>query len=71
MEIEHVIPISKGGTHAMGNILPACHDCNSSKRAKEAEGWYRRQPFFTEIRWRKICRALGWNRSGIGQLALL
>jgi 5-methylcytosine-specific restriction endonuclease McrA len=71
MEIEHVIPISKGGTHAMGNILPACHDCNSSKRAKEVEGWYRRKPFFTEIRWRKICRALGWNRSGIGQLALL
>ena len=71
MEIEHVIPISKGGTHVLGNILPACHDCNSSKRAKEVEGWYRAQPFFTEGRWRKICRTLGWHRSSVGQLALL
>jgi 5-methylcytosine-specific restriction endonuclease McrA len=71
MEIEHVIAISKGGTHAMGNIVPACHDCNSSKRAKEPETWYRQQPFFTECRWRKICRVLGWQRSSVGQLALL
>jgi 5-methylcytosine-specific restriction endonuclease McrA len=70
-EIEHVIPISKGGTHAMGNILPACHDCNSDKRAKEVETWYRAQPFFTEARWRKICRVLGWGNSSVGQLALL
>ena len=71
MEIEHVIPISKGGTHAMGNIVPACHDCNSSKRAKDAESWYRQQLFFTEARWRKICRVIGWQRSSVGQLALL
>jgi 5-methylcytosine-specific restriction endonuclease McrA len=71
MEIEHVIPISKGGTHAMGNIVPACHNCNSSKRAKDPETWYRSQPFFSELRWRKICRVLGWQRSSVGQLALL
>ena len=71
MEIEHVIPISKGGTHAMGNIVPACHDCNSSKRAKEVESWYREQPTFCEKRWRKICRVLGWSRGSVGQLALI
>jgi 5-methylcytosine-specific restriction endonuclease McrA len=71
LHIEHVIPISQGGGHALGNIVPACKDCNFSKRDHEAESWYRRQPFFTEARWRKICRVLGWHRSGVGQLALL
>lgn len=71
MQIEHVIPISKGGTHAMGNIVPACQDCNFSKRDHEAERWYRSQPQFCEKRWRKICRVIGWDRSSVGQLALL
>lgn len=71
MQIEHVIAIAKGGTHAMGNIVPACKDCNFSKRDHEVERWYRAQPQFCEKRWRKICRVLGWDRSGVGQLALL
>lgn len=71
MQIEHVIPISKGGTHAIGNIVPACQNCNLSKRDKEAEQWYRAQPQFDEKRWRKICKVLAWDRSAIGQLALL
>jgi hypothetical protein len=71
LHIEHVLPISKGGTHALGNVLPACKSCNFSKRDHEAEQWYRQQPFFTETRWRKICRVLGWSRSSVGQMALL
>lgn len=71
MQIEHVVPISRGGTHAMGNIVPACKSCNYSKREHEVERWYRAQPHFCEKRWRKICRVLGWDRSGVGQLAML
>lgn len=71
LHIEHVVPISKGGPHAIGNIIPACKDCNFRKRDHEAESWYRAQPFFTEARWRKICRVLGWSRSSVGQMALL
>jgi 5-methylcytosine-specific restriction endonuclease McrA len=71
LHIEHVVPIAKGGTHAMGNIVPACKRCNYSKTAHEVESWYKSQPFFSELRWRKICRVLGWNRSAVGQLALL
>jgi 5-methylcytosine-specific restriction endonuclease McrA len=71
MQIEHVVPISKGGTHAIGNIVPACQACNYSKREHEVERWYRAQPQFSEKRWRKICRVLGWDRGSVGQLALL
>lgn len=71
LHIEHVVPISKGGTHAMGNIIPACKACNFSKRNKEVEEWYRQQAFFTEKRWARICAVLAWQKSSVGQLALL
>jgi 5-methylcytosine-specific restriction endonuclease McrA len=71
LTIEHVVPRSKGGPHALGNILPACDRCNKNKTNHEVESWYRRQPFFSEARWRKICRVLGWQRASVGQLALL
>lgn len=31
IEMDHVIPISRGGFHVIANILPACKACNSSK----------------------------------------
>lgn len=31
LTMDHVIPISKGGLHTKGNILPACQSCNSVK----------------------------------------
>lgn len=58
MEIEHVVAISRGGAHDIGNIVPACHDCNTSKRRREMERWYREQPFFSELRLRRIRRVL-------------
>lgn len=32
---DHITPISKGGMHTLGNIVPACRACNSKKRDKE------------------------------------
>lgn len=32
LTMDHVIPVARGGRHAIGNILPACFPCNSSKR---------------------------------------
>jgi 5-methylcytosine-specific restriction endonuclease McrA len=39
IQIDHVIPISKGGTHSIGNLVPACKDCNLSKRDKFLAEW--------------------------------
>ena len=36
---DHVIPISKGGRHSIGNLLPACAKCNMSKGSKLLIEW--------------------------------
>ncbi|RQM94427.1 hypothetical protein COR53_07845 [Staphylococcus pettenkoferi] len=35
--IEHVVPISKGGTHSWDNVMVACRDCNTRKKTKSLE----------------------------------
>lgn len=36
---EHFIPLSKGGGYVPTNIIPACRECNSSKKDKPANEW--------------------------------
>lgn len=33
-EIEHVIPLSKGGNNYLTNLVFSCHDCNTLKSNK-------------------------------------
>jgi 5-methylcytosine-specific restriction endonuclease McrA len=30
-QFDHVVPVSRGGRHSVGNIVPACVRCNTSK----------------------------------------
>ena len=39
IQIDHVIPISRGGQHSIGNIVPACMKCNVSKGNKYLFEW--------------------------------
>jgi hypothetical protein len=34
---DHNVPLSRGGTNDITNILPACTNCNSQKRTRTAE----------------------------------
>jgi hypothetical protein len=65
---EHVLALSRHGIDCASNIAPACLTCNCSKHARPVEDWYRRQPFFTEARWRKIQRHC--PAAVVGQLPL-
>lgn len=43
LQREHVIPVARGGRHAIGNLLPACRPCNLSKGARLIVEWRARQ----------------------------
>lgn len=58
LQIEHIVPISAGGTHDISNIVPACPSCNFGKHASPMESWYRDQPFFCEQRLQRIKRVM-------------
>lgn len=51
---DHVIPIAKGGSDAIDNLVPACSDCNLNKNAKNPLEWYEKQSFFSKDRWNFI-----------------
>ncbi|HQE49833.1 MAG TPA: HNH endonuclease [Fervidobacterium sp.] len=39
IEMDHVVPISKGGGHTFENVVPACRSCNASKSNKDLDEW--------------------------------
>ena len=35
LQMDHVVPLSKGGSHSIDNVVPCCADCNNKKNAKD------------------------------------
>lgn len=44
LQREHVIPLARGGTHSVGNIVPACPPCNYAKKDKLLIEWRTNSP---------------------------
>lgn len=47
---DHIVAISKGGPHSIGNVGPSCMKCNTSKNASDMIIWYKKQTFFESNR---------------------
>lgn len=39
IEVDHVVPLSRGGLHSSDNLVPACRPCNRSKGARTLDEW--------------------------------
>lgn len=37
--VDHIVPVSRGGTDAPGNLVPACSSCNCSKNNTDPIKW--------------------------------
>ena len=39
LHCDHVIPVSRGGSHDLSNLTTACQSCNTSKRDLSIDQW--------------------------------
>ncbi len=56
-----VLPISRGGRYTLGNVVPACRSCNTSKCNDEVTAWLRRKRLDERaflLRHAEICASL-------------
>jgi len=39
LTMDHLVPLVRGGRSTKGNLVPACKECNTSKRQRLAFEW--------------------------------
>ena len=67
---DHVIPFSKGGKLAADNIVPCCQQCNSSKKDRDLEEWFKKQLFYSPEKLGRIYDYLRFAAEVSGQTSL-
>jgi 5-methylcytosine-specific restriction endonuclease McrA len=50
LHLEHILPLSKGGTNFVENLTSLCGPCNLSKGTKGPQGWAEFVAWFNERR---------------------
>jgi len=43
LQMDHVVPLVRGGRHAISNVVPACQPCNSRKGSRLLVEWLTRE----------------------------
>lgn len=64
LQVEHVTPLSRNGSHTKTNIVPACKKCNRDKFTKTLDEWYPYQKFHSKEREMKMHQWLGYEVKG-------
>lgn len=49
LHMDHIDPLSRGGTHELSNVAPACLTCNSSKNSAILIVWMARKAQLREV----------------------
>jgi 5-methylcytosine-specific restriction endonuclease McrA len=39
LQVDHIIPLTRGGTHSVGNLQSLCRSCNTTKRNRLSVEW--------------------------------
>jgi len=58
LEVDHIIPRSRQGRNHIKNIVPCCHSCNLSKKARNVVVWYKERKFYAADKLAKILAPL-------------
>lgn len=67
--MDHVVPLARGGRHAIGNVLPACFECNSAKQDRWLIDFRRREKVNGPKRRKAkalLRQRMGGHRVGVG-----
>jgi 5-methylcytosine-specific restriction protein A len=38
-QVDHIVPVSRGGTHELTNLRAACRSCHAKVTAQQGGGW--------------------------------
>jgi 5-methylcytosine-specific restriction endonuclease McrA len=44
LNLDHIVPLSKGGAHSKDNVIACCESCNSKKGSKSIHDWLMEVP---------------------------